>query len=228
MDATDDVMNTVSEFIYFRVEPTVKPEDPNSDEGYALLRVFEAAKAQCAYRSSAWGRSVEDESVIVWVVGVYFLSYICFTSLPSIQSSISDHIRSITRNHILTTDNRMDRHLRRHKLNLPQTLRPPRHAHPSRLRNSDPPNPHNRDPNRQPRNGAVRSRLRKRPAPRAANQAQLQPGALPLDADGVVGATGGPAPDVLDDGVCGEARDGSHGEESDGQGAGVFACCGVA
>ncbi|PLN81789.1 hypothetical protein BDW42DRAFT_193533 [Aspergillus taichungensis] len=68
MDTKDDVMNTISEFIFFQVEPSVKPEDPSSDEGYALLRVFEAAKAQCAYRSSAWGRAIEDESVIVWVV----------------------------------------------------------------------------------------------------------------------------------------------------------------
>ncbi|KAJ5669708.1 hypothetical protein N7462_010778 [Penicillium macrosclerotiorum] len=58
----------ISEFIYFKVKPEVKPEDPASDEGAALLRVFRATQQQSGHQSSAWGRAVEDENTLVWVV----------------------------------------------------------------------------------------------------------------------------------------------------------------
>ena len=104
MDSTDDVMNTISEFIYFRVEPSVKPEDPNSDEGYALLRVFEAAKAQNAYRSSAWGRAIEDKDVIVWVVGAYYPIIYCalraIAFIPLIRNNFTTTINAEYEIHI--------------------------------------------------------------------------------------------------------------------------------
>ncbi|KAE8354671.1 hypothetical protein BDV28DRAFT_146874 [Aspergillus coremiiformis] len=58
----------LSEFIYFHVRSSVKPEDPSNEEGEALLRLFQTAKYQSSYESSAWGRTVEDENVLVWVV----------------------------------------------------------------------------------------------------------------------------------------------------------------
>lgn len=59
---------SINEFIFFKVKPEVRPEDPNSAEGDALLRVFRSTKQQSGHQSSAWGRAVEDEDVIIWVV----------------------------------------------------------------------------------------------------------------------------------------------------------------
>ncbi|KAJ5081614.1 hypothetical protein NUU61_009878 [Penicillium alfredii] len=59
---------TVSEFVFFRVKPSVKPEDPSSEEGDALMSVFRNIKHYSGYQSSAWGRSAEDPNTIVWVV----------------------------------------------------------------------------------------------------------------------------------------------------------------
>ncbi|KAE8153407.1 hypothetical protein BDV25DRAFT_149409 [Aspergillus avenaceus] len=58
----------VSEFIHFRLKPTVKPEDPSNEEGQSLLDLFRTTKHQSGYKSSAWGRTIEDEDVVVWVV----------------------------------------------------------------------------------------------------------------------------------------------------------------
>jgi hypothetical protein len=61
----------VCQFLFFRVKPSVKPEDPSSDEGAALLDVFRLTKHQSGHQSSAWGRVAEDEDTIVWVIGEY-------------------------------------------------------------------------------------------------------------------------------------------------------------
>ena len=61
-------MSQTAEFIFFKLKPTVKPEGPN-DEGNELLKVFNATKQQSGYHSSAWGRTVEDESVVAWIIG---------------------------------------------------------------------------------------------------------------------------------------------------------------
>jgi hypothetical protein len=62
---------SVCQFLFFRVKPSVRPEDPGSDEGLALLNVFRSAKLESGHRSSAWGRAAEDEHTIVWVIGEY-------------------------------------------------------------------------------------------------------------------------------------------------------------
>ncbi|RAL16265.1 uncharacterized protein BO97DRAFT_440069 [Aspergillus homomorphus CBS 101889] len=60
---------TVTELIYFHVKESVRPEDPaHSDEGAALLQVFQNTKYQAGYKGSSWGRAVEDESLIVWAI----------------------------------------------------------------------------------------------------------------------------------------------------------------
>ncbi|KAI9926738.1 hypothetical protein ASPWEDRAFT_120319 [Aspergillus wentii DTO 134E9] len=59
---------TVSEFIFFKVKPSVKPEDPDSEEGAEFLRLMQTVKHQSGYQSSSWGRTVEDENTIAWVV----------------------------------------------------------------------------------------------------------------------------------------------------------------
>lgn len=61
--------HTTSEFIFFKVKPSVRPEDPSSEEGEGLLRVFRKTQHSSGHQSSAWGRAAEDENVIVWVLG---------------------------------------------------------------------------------------------------------------------------------------------------------------
>jgi hypothetical protein len=61
------------EFIYFRIKPSVNPEDPSNEEGEALLNVFRLTKHQSGHQSSAWGRASEDKNMIVWVLGEFFL-----------------------------------------------------------------------------------------------------------------------------------------------------------
>ncbi|PTU24448.1 hypothetical protein P175DRAFT_0470519 [Aspergillus ochraceoroseus IBT 24754] len=61
-------MSTVTEFIYFHLKDTVKPEDPSNNEGLALLRIFKATTAQSGYKGSAWGRTKEDENLVVWAI----------------------------------------------------------------------------------------------------------------------------------------------------------------
>ncbi|KAL4919870.1 hypothetical protein BDW62DRAFT_177876 [Aspergillus aurantiobrunneus] len=61
-------MPAVTEFIYFQIKSSVKPEDSSNDEGAALLRVFRATTQQSGHLGSAWGRTKEDENVIVWAI----------------------------------------------------------------------------------------------------------------------------------------------------------------
>ncbi|KAJ5959603.1 uncharacterized protein N7479_006753 [Penicillium vulpinum] len=58
----------VSQVTFFRVKSSVKPEDPSSEEGEALLRIFRTTQQQSGHDSSSWGRTSEDENTIVWVV----------------------------------------------------------------------------------------------------------------------------------------------------------------
>ncbi|KAJ5164233.1 uncharacterized protein N7500_006063 [Penicillium coprophilum] len=60
--------HNVSQVIFFRVKSSVKPEDPSSEEGEALLNIFRAAQQQSGHECSSWGRTSEDEDTIVWVV----------------------------------------------------------------------------------------------------------------------------------------------------------------
>ncbi|KAJ9490344.1 hypothetical protein VN97_g2916 [Penicillium thymicola] len=59
---------TVSQVTFFRVKPSVKPEDPDSEEGEALLGIFRTTQHQSGHEYSAWGRTAEDKDTIVWVV----------------------------------------------------------------------------------------------------------------------------------------------------------------
>ncbi|KAI2945337.1 hypothetical protein CBS147321_3909 [Aspergillus niger] len=62
-------MPGVTEFIFFHLNPAVKPEDPtNNEAGASLLQLFKDTKHQNGYLGSSWGRSTEDENVIVWVI----------------------------------------------------------------------------------------------------------------------------------------------------------------
>lgn len=60
---------TVTEFIYLKLKPSVKPEDPDNDEGSEFLDTLKATKNQSGHQGSAWGRSIEDEDCVVWAIG---------------------------------------------------------------------------------------------------------------------------------------------------------------
>ncbi|GAQ07071.1 hypothetical protein ALT_4392 [Aspergillus lentulus] len=58
----------VTEFVIFKLKSSVKPEDHSNEEGASLCKIFSATKQQSGHQSSAWGRTVEDENVVVWAV----------------------------------------------------------------------------------------------------------------------------------------------------------------
>lgn len=59
----------VSELIYFQLKSSVKPEHPANEEGLALLELFTNTKQQSGYKNSVWGRTKEDENIVVWIIG---------------------------------------------------------------------------------------------------------------------------------------------------------------
>ncbi|KAL4803755.1 hypothetical protein BDV18DRAFT_38988 [Aspergillus unguis] len=61
-------MPHVTEFIYFQPKSSVKPEDPSNDEGRSLLELFKATTQQSGHIGSAWGRTKEDEKVLIWAI----------------------------------------------------------------------------------------------------------------------------------------------------------------
>ncbi|KAF5013332.1 hypothetical protein F66182_15192 [Fusarium sp. NRRL 66182] len=60
---------TFTEFIVFRLKPSVKPEEGESNrEGEQLLDLFRETMLQSGHLGSAWGRALEDENVVIWVI----------------------------------------------------------------------------------------------------------------------------------------------------------------
>ncbi|KAJ5650575.1 uncharacterized protein N7484_004298 [Penicillium longicatenatum] len=57
-----------SEFIFFRLKPSVRPEDPTNEEGERLLSIFRNTQHESGHQSSAWGRSAEDNNTVVWAI----------------------------------------------------------------------------------------------------------------------------------------------------------------
>ncbi|KAL2374175.1 hypothetical protein BDBG_05508 [Blastomyces gilchristii SLH14081] len=58
----------VTELIYLTFKKGVKPEDPENYEGRVFTEALEAVKLHSGYLYSSWGRTVEDENDIVWLV----------------------------------------------------------------------------------------------------------------------------------------------------------------
>ena len=79
---TPTMAHPVTELVYFQLKSTVKPEDPANEEGQALLDLFNNTKQQSGYQSSAWGRTKEDENIVVWVIGQFHL-HLLFCLPPS-------------------------------------------------------------------------------------------------------------------------------------------------
>ncbi|KAK2766280.1 hypothetical protein FQN54_007797 [Arachnomyces sp. PD_36] len=62
------MVKTVTEFIYLRLKPDVRPEDPQNEGGNKFLEIAEAVKQQRGYQDSSWGRTAEVENDVVWVI----------------------------------------------------------------------------------------------------------------------------------------------------------------
>lgn len=63
---------SVIEFVFFKIRPDVKPEDPKSNEdGESLLKLFNDTRLQHGYLAGAWGRTIEDTDFIVWVICMF-------------------------------------------------------------------------------------------------------------------------------------------------------------
>ncbi|EAS35711.3 uncharacterized protein CIMG_01065 [Coccidioides immitis RS] len=60
--------NIVTEFIYFTLKSDVKPEDRENDDGRLFLSALNTVKQSCGYLSSFWGRTIENENNIVWII----------------------------------------------------------------------------------------------------------------------------------------------------------------
>jgi hypothetical protein len=67
MDSSDTF--TFTELIFFHLPEEVKPEDPDNLKGKEFLGLFQQAKQQDGHCWSAWGRTEENKSALVWVVG---------------------------------------------------------------------------------------------------------------------------------------------------------------
>ncbi|KAL2003687.1 hypothetical protein VTN02DRAFT_2718 [Thermoascus thermophilus] len=61
-------MSRVCEFIYLRLKPDVRPEEPGNRAGERFMDVLKETTMQSGYESSAWGRTAEDENEVVWVI----------------------------------------------------------------------------------------------------------------------------------------------------------------
>lgn len=64
---------TFTEIITFHLKPSIKPEEGEQNhEGEQLLNLFRETMLQSGHLGSAWGRTLEDENVIVWIIGISF------------------------------------------------------------------------------------------------------------------------------------------------------------
>lgn len=63
-------MDTTTEFVFFHLPPTVRPEDEGNEDGQKIQKIFQTAKSQEGYLWSAWGRTEEDENALIWVIGM--------------------------------------------------------------------------------------------------------------------------------------------------------------
>lgn len=86
---------TVTEFVRFRVKPSVKPEEgEQSREGEQLLDLFRETILQSGHLGSAWGRTVEDENVLVWVIGMSLNVYLDDSRQGSHDFFLSTYLHS--------------------------------------------------------------------------------------------------------------------------------------
>ncbi|KAL1956530.1 hypothetical protein VTO42DRAFT_7093 [Malbranchea cinnamomea] len=58
----------VTEFVYLTLKPSVRPEDRANEEGRAFLEAIGATRQQSGYVRSYWGRTIENENNVVWVI----------------------------------------------------------------------------------------------------------------------------------------------------------------
>lgn len=73
---------TVTELVYLKFKPGVKPEDPeNSEEGKRFLDVVNEVKNSRGYQGASWGRTAEDQNSVVWAIGEFTMHPPCCPKL---------------------------------------------------------------------------------------------------------------------------------------------------
>ena len=61
--------SSIVEVIYLSLKAGVRPEDPANAANRALHETLSTVTQQTGYEWSAWGRTIENENDVVWVVG---------------------------------------------------------------------------------------------------------------------------------------------------------------
>lgn len=183
-------MSETAEFIFFQLKPSVKPEDPSNEEGVHLQQVFQTTKQQSGYHSSSWGRTVEDQSVVAWVIGI--LSLLPLLYLDSRQDILIN-------NQLYSLERPPWREPLQRNLPLYRT----RHLHNNHLRNPHTPRLNHRRPNCQPCHRALHPAHSHILDLQRAQNHQPGPHRLPHRAH-LRPSRGGPA-QVLGHGTCGKA-----------------------
>lgn len=71
--SSSTIHSTATEFLYFRLQPSVRPEDAANgkvnDEGERFLNMLRGTASRSGHMASSWGRTEEDENDVVWVIG---------------------------------------------------------------------------------------------------------------------------------------------------------------
>lgn len=185
--------HAVSQFLYLKVKPSVRPEDPTSEEGLELLDLFRATKHQSGYQSSSWGRTVEDENTIVWLVGMYSPSILHTQyQLQSLQEQEASKANQVTR---------MGRRPRlcaaRTTAAIPGAIKPDPNSH---LHHSPSPDLKHKHVDQKPGHRALCSPVPQQPLLGADPRAQRRPDSIPCRISRAAAAGRGPV--VLGNGAC--------------------------
>lgn len=62
-------ISSATQFTYLTLKPSVRPEDPDNDEGRVFTDAYRAVEQNLGYQQAYWGRTLENENDVVWVVG---------------------------------------------------------------------------------------------------------------------------------------------------------------
>lgn len=164
----------VTEFIYFQLKSSVKPEDPASEEGQALLNLFTNTKQQSGYQNSGWGRTKEDENIVVWAIGSFV--YIS-------RSADSARDQETQPKLTIQSNTRLGRRARRHPAQPLRTLHRAEHLSHHHLHHAEPAYLRNQHAHQEPRHRALRARLPQHNDPGRAQGSQRRPDQLPRRVD---------------------------------------------
>jgi hypothetical protein len=100
--ASSAILSRYTQFIYFRLKPSIKPEEAGNRDGELFLDILHDATLLSGHVSSAWGRTDEDEHDVVWVIGSFRFVSLRFASfrlyiIPFFKSGYLKSVRLLKR-----------------------------------------------------------------------------------------------------------------------------------